>query len=222
MRPSAFQLLTVLACAGGALGQEPKGVSRVLLDRQLGEHPVTLVGLDGRAIMYTDAAGLVRNESAAEYLAIVSPRESAAPPKPAAPASSKRAPEPEPTPARASSTIELADGERFFGDIAPEAPPKDAVRWLHPTLGTMEFKFDQVRRIRLDMPPPGSWGKAAPVAAPDSKDDVVIFANGDRATGFVESVTGTPRQLHLSPVGKGEARDVDLNVVREEIGRAHV
>lgn len=222
MRPVSFMPLAACACcilAAPAIAQETRGVPRLLLDRQLHEREVTLVGLDRRSIMYTDAAGLLRNESVAEYLAIIPPLEGPPPARPA-PASSRRAPEPDLGPARAWSVIELADGERFFGDIAGAPATKDSLRWSHPMLGAMEFKIDQVRRVRLDMPPAGSWGKAPSPTAPDPKDDVVVFANGDRLTGFVEGFSGTPRELRLTPADKGAAggaRKVDLAVVREVV-----
>ncbi len=220
MRLCVFHLVSVLACgASSALAQESKGVPRVLLDRQLHERAVLLAGLDGRTIMYTDAAGLLRNESVAEYLAIIPPLEPAAPARPPAPANGHR--EPELPPARAWSVIDLADGERFFGDVAPAAAAKDSIRWSHPVLGQMEFKIDQVRRIRLDMPPAGSWSKPVPVLAPDTKDDLVIFANGDRLSGFVEGLTGLPRELRLTSsekgAGAGGARTIKLDVVREVV-----
>ena len=74
MRPVPFMSLAACACCflgASAVAQETRGVPRLLLDRQLQERSVMLVGLDGRTIMYTDAAGLVRNESVGEYLAII-------------------------------------------------------------------------------------------------------------------------------------------------------
>jgi hypothetical protein len=218
MRPVPFSSLAAFAwcmLAAPVAAQEPKGVPRVLLDRQLHERAVQLVGLDGRTITYTDAAGLVRNEAVSEYLAIIPPVQSEA--RPGAAAGSRRAPEPQLAPARAWSVVELADSERFFGDVAPEPAVKESLRWAHPILGTMEFKIDQVRRVRLDMPPAGSWTRPPASTPPDLRDDIVIFANGDRISGFVEGMTGQPRELQLVPDAQSAARAIGLDVVREVV-----
>ncbi len=215
MRAAPFiSLATWCVLTAPIAAQEPRSVPRVLLDRQMRERAVMLTALDARTISYTDAAGLVRSEPVSEYLALIPPTE--APAKPASTAG-PRTGEGEAVTARAWSVIDLTDGERFFGDVGPGAPGRDALRWVHPVLGPMEFKIDQVRRVRLDMPPAGSWTKPVPLAPADSREDVVVFANGDRASGFVEGISGEPRELSLAPKDKGAARSIDLGVVREVV-----
>lgn len=191
--------ILVCVCAAPAAAQEAKGVARVLIDRELRERPVLLTGLDGRTVTYTDSAGLSRSESVDEFVAMV-------PAVGAARGSSAASP---------ISSLELTDGQRFFGDLAPAEGARESVRWAHPTLGTLEFKLDRVRSLRFNLPVQGGWGGPSAATPPDPGADLVMFANGDRAAGFVERVSGEPRVVVLGPVDRGETREIGLDVVRE-------
>jgi hypothetical protein len=195
----AFAIILMFACAVPVLAQEARGVPRVLIDRQLRERAVLLTGVDERTVTYTDSAGLSRTESVDEFVALVPP---------AGAAKSFTA-------AATMSALELTDGQRFFGDLAPAGAARDSVRWSHPTLGTLEFKLDQVRHLRFNLSAPGGRTAPSPPTAQDPNADLVIFANGDRATGFVESVSGEPRVVKLGPIDQGPTREIGLEVVRE-------
>ena len=58
----------------------------------------------------------------------------------------------------------------------------DSIRWQHPTLGTLSFKLEQVRRWSVDQQP---W---APAALPER--DALLLANGDKLEGFVAGLVG--------------------------------
>ena len=224
--------LLALCGVAAAFQQEPQGVPRTLIDRKLQERTVQLIGIDTRSVTYLDIAGLVRHEPLTEFLVL-------APPSPAELArcaaqlqstTEQATSGPDgrlntPTiststlPSRPSSLLELVDGQRFSGGLAQgQTPVKDVIRWSHPVLGNLEFKLDQVRRAQPNMPATSGWDQPVVAAAPAAQDDAVIFANGDRIEGFVESIGGAGGKLEFGASGKGEAgavRTIDLDVVRE-------
>lgn len=86
--------------------------------------------------------------------------------------------------------VELVDGQRFVGRLAP--PPADAaaneqiIRWSHPRLGTLTIELDAVHRIVR----PGLSADANLSTLPDSvRADTVWLGNGDRFEGFVEGLS---------------------------------
>jgi hypothetical protein len=209
-------------CATAGAWQEPQGVPRTLIDRKLQERAIQLTTIDTRSVTYIDIAGLVRHEPVTEYLALT-------PPSPADLA--RRAAQLQSTneqatsgpdgklnvpviststlPARPVSLLVLADGQRFSGVIAPTGTAvKDVIRWSHPVLGILEFKLEQVRRAQINSP-----GPDGPTATPPAQNDAVIFANGDRIEGFVESIASDKLEFGIGD--KGEVRTIELGVVRE-------
>jgi hypothetical protein len=216
MLSATFHLPGVLACLFGAPAMAPddQGVPRLLLDRRLQERPVLLAGIDGNTIRYTDAAGLPRNESITEYLAIL-PTRAPRPPAPAPPPNPGEPPAPPPALAPAESPdhpvagpiLELTDGQRFAGVMAGEGSGSETIAWLHPILGVLEFRLDQIRRIRLHE---GAWTGAAA-----GQSDLLIFSNGDRLEGFVEAIGARLRFGDLE--GKAAPRDLPLDRISEII-----
>jgi hypothetical protein len=225
MRVRFVQFVAGAACLalGGLVAAQTEipGVPRALLDRRLQERPVLLVGIDSHTITYTDAAGLVRTEPTGEFIAILPALAGELPKRiaqPAPPATSTPESRPFIGPgdllaARPTTVLELVDGQRFAGSlIAPDASRPgnpESLAWSHPLLGPLEVKIDRVRRIRLSDPAP-----ASPAAGQPAKDDVVIFANGDRLEGFVESI-GAKLKVVPGSDPAAPAREFDLGVVRE-------
>lgn len=58
----------------------------------------------------------------------------------------------------------------------------EIIRWQHPTLGTLVFNLDLVRRWSVDQQP---W-----VAAAFPEQDILLLANGDKLEGFVVGIVG--------------------------------
>lgn len=220
MRIAVITTSLFLGAGAVASAQQSRGVPRLLLDRRLDERAVMLTALDNGTIRYTDGAGLPRTEPATEYLAILpQPAPPAAPHAPTATVAPEGAPDQQTVKAAApeeqdrplaNPLVELTDGQRFAGSVAPEPPGEDSLRWATPALGPMEFKLDQVKRIRLHE---GAWSAQPPEAA---TDDVLILSNGDHLHGFVESVAKNVR-LTAGEGGKGQAREVPLERVYEVI-----
>jgi hypothetical protein len=150
--------------AASAAAQEARPVPRLLLDRRLQERPVQLTAVDDKTVMFADSAGVARTEVISDYLAILSPPD-------------------RPTP-RPVSILELADGQRFVGNLAEAKPSSpDSLLWTHGALGTLEFNLDQVRVVQLQ------GGPEVPTRKPgEDTSDLVILVNGDRIDGFVDAI----------------------------------
>jgi hypothetical protein len=187
-RASALALL-LLPLATAAAQQ---GVPRVLLDRELNERHVLLVGLDDRHATYMDSAELLRTLPVDRLLAVTSPPGVISA---VVPATEKR------------SVLELVDGQRIVGSLVTgpgEVSPGEEVRWSHPQLGAMEFKLDDIRSIALD----GSvaWNPGG------ATGDLVILQNGDRLEGFVEGIGSAV----LIDSG-GQIRELSMDVIAQVV-----
>jgi hypothetical protein len=172
-------------CSAHAGSRVPPAV-RVLLDRQFKERTVEIVGLDTRAITYVDAGGLIRTEPLTEFIALL-------------PADGT----PDPQPPRQG--LWLTDGQRLPGDLRPGSAEGDMVRWMHPTFGPIDVRLDAVARARLLRPGEPSANPTTP--APTDRDTVTLV-NGDRLSGFVESI--------------GDAVTVDVDGVTRQTPRDRV
>jgi hypothetical protein len=138
--------------------------------------PVRVGGGKGPAVL-----ALVPDWWTIERSATVSSLATAAPARRAGPANPLEPPTP---------WVELVDGQRFVGRLAP--PPADAaadeqiIRWSHPRLGTLAIELDALRRIVR----PGLSTAADPSTLPDSvRADTVWLSNGDRFEGFIEGLS---------------------------------
>lgn len=88
--------------------------------------------------------------------------------------------------------IDLVDGQRFIGRLAP--PPADApadeqvIRWSHPRLGTLSVELDSLRRLvrptRETTQEPVGWSESV-------RTDTAWLSNGDRFDGFIEGISTT-------------------------------
>lgn len=126
------------------------------------------------------------------------PAESAKPsPEPVEPAAA-----PAPTPLVESGHVDLIDGQRLTGH--PMTPGDAAVRpsadgslgWVSPRLGELSIPLDVVRRVvmRPDLTPSHQQS---------DKHDRVLLSNGDRISGFVESIG---RDVVITPEGTDGTR----------------
>lgn len=188
-----------------AHAQDQPGVVRLLVDTRLASRPITVRSLDLRTLTYTDAAGLIRTEPIADYLALLPlpedrplprPRTAARPETPAPTRANMRfapdADQPEPIETAQTPTptppqppprvaVDLTDARRFVGVLADSAEP-DALRLEHPLLGTLAASLDDIRALRV--------GSVAPAQGLPSAD-VLLLANGDRLEGLAESLGRT-------------------------------
>ncbi len=179
----ARSLVVCAAALGAASYAGAQSAPRILLDRDLRERTVTLTGLDNRTITYSDESGLLRTESVSEYVAVLAP---AAPDVP-----------------EGTSMIWFTDGRRLTGSVRPAEG--DALNWSHPVFGVVRVRLDDVRRLFL--------ADAAPAAAkpePPQGEDLIVLLNGDRLTGFVDSI-GSPIVLEVG----GQPREIPLDRVAE-------
>jgi len=78
-------------------------------------------------------------------------------------------------------------GDKPATEIVGEV--EDSIRWQHPTLGTLSFKLEQVRRWSVDQQP---W---APAAVPER--DALLLANGDKLEGFVAGLIGNTQNSRV-------------------------
>lgn len=220
MRAALFSAVALAWCVAAPVqAQDARAVPRILIDRALQERPIQLVGLDDRVIRYQDAGGLLRAEPISEFLALFPPVQDKPRQQPPGARGSadqdeqdgddQAEPPPPPQPEPQSAMLELADGQRFAGALAAGGGENETVRWLHPVLGVLEFKLDQVARIRLGQAPPAP---AAPAPPAQGANDVVLLRNGDRLEGFIESLGGA---LRFSPGGNGAATDIPLDRIHE-------
>lgn len=78
-------------------------------------------------------------------------------------------------------------GDKPAAEIIGEV--EDSIRWQHPTLGSLSFKLEQVRRWSVDQQP---W---APAAVPER--DALLLANGDKLEGFVAGLLGNTKNSRV-------------------------
>lgn len=175
--PSVQGLIGLIAAlAGGASGDE--GVPRLLLDDTLQSQPVRLVSIGMRSLTYYDTRGQMRTDGLDRYIALLPVVE---------PARAPQSPSAEPA---ATTTVDLADGQRFAGH--PTGRPDDAVlEWKNPDFGDhgiMPIPLDLVRHVTL--------GPSARPPAPGTPGarDLIVLVNGDTVDGFIESI-GEPTRI---------------------------
>jgi hypothetical protein len=183
--------------AGARFAPADEGVARVLLDQSLQSQPIRLVAITTRSLTYIDARGQVRTEGLDRYIALLP-----APEDPrAAEAPSADGPLPPTT------TVDLADGQRFAGH--PMGRPGDGaiLEWSNPDFvdhGIMPIPLELVRRITL-----GPTARA-PKEMQAGARDVLVLVNGDTLDGFVESIGDPTRIGH-----DGAAVDIPLERIAE-------
>lgn len=123
---------------------------------------------------------------------------------PPAPVGALDAPEGE-----ARGVLALPDGQRFPGTLVVERSTRERLVWRSAVFGLASAPMSRVASVRFDRPGEGAVaiedasGGVAPLA------DTVVLTNGDRITGFVESIG---EDVVVAPGGGGEK-------MRAELGR---
>jgi hypothetical protein len=142
--------------------------SRVLYDRNLQPRIVELIGLDGLSLRFRDEFDVTRSLPLSSVAAILPVR--------AGEAGAASAP---------GGWVELVDGQRFPGRLAPTSPDDDAVAWMHDAFGPMQLPLEEVAFVSLR-----GEGRTAIEAVRSGvrADDVLMLTNGDRLTGFLVAV----------------------------------
>lgn len=153
----------------------------LLIDGALRAHPVELVEINDRAVMFRNESGQVLPMERTECIALTT----------AASPSSGGA-------GGAPGLLVLADGQRLPGALArgSAAESEEILSWEHPWLGRVDVKLEQVMALSLRA--------SAPVPVPGDKD-VIVLANGDRLSGFITGL-GDPMTIVVDDAGGQEMR----------------
>lgn len=203
-----------LLCLGAtiACGDDRPGVVRTLVDEDLREESVRVVGWDDRAVVLLDEAGIERRRTRDAVLAVIAPS--------VAPAGAWAAPSADALAGGTPVVVELVDGQRLLGSIGPwdsteltlaaeAAGDADSVGLL-PLGGAVEaVPLERIGRVLIDpwaRPGPLSWA----VEGEGVAEDELILANGDRVTGFLVDLGDVLR----FDAGGGE-RDFPISRVSE-------
>jgi len=157
------------ALALSAPGVAASADTRVLYDRNLQPRVVELIGLDGLSLRFKDEFDVARSLPLSSVAAILPARTDGAGAGGPAP----------------GGWVELADGQRFPGRLAPTSPDDDAVAWMHDAFGPMHLPLEEVAFVSLR-----GEGRTAIEAVRSGvrTDDVLMLTNGDRLTGFLVAV----------------------------------
>jgi hypothetical protein len=169
-RPHSTMLALATAAALSA-GAVARADSRVLYDRNLQARTVELIGLDGLSLRFQDEFGVTRSLPLSSIAAVLPARSAAA----------------GASAATGGGWVELADGQRFPGRLAPTSPNDEAVAWLHDDFGPMQIALERVAFVSLE----GAGRNAIEAVRSGARtDDVLMLTNGDRLTGFLVAVDG--------------------------------
>lgn len=196
--------LAALALAAGlALGQNagaPDATLRIMLDTSLKARQVRLESIGESGLVVRDVNGRRVQVNPGEVIALL--------------------------PERAQSGVRAAgirwvestgdagvaplgrlattDGQSLPGRLGSEEPGRDELVWNSTLWGTLRIALDDVRTLEL-RPAPQS-----PPPAQAGPEDVVDLVNGDRLTGFVDSIGN---------LVTGELGGVQATIPAERIGR---
>ena len=152
------------------------GVDRVMLDLTPLRTRIGLLEVNTDSIVYTEASGLVRTARLSDLAAVYA---------------QKPAPPLDPS----AAWIELTDGQRFIGQLAPVGENAEDVGWESPIFGLLHSPLDLVHAIVLDQ-------SAARPTGPRN-DDMLVLRNGDVLTGFIE---------HIGPLAEIDTGDRPVRI----------
>lgn len=205
----AIAAMELTAPALGQRGEAPSSPERVLIDRSLARSVVRVAGFAGASVSFVPGeawpGGTVRTRQFTDLVAIVGVGE---------PAEAARA---------GTSIIELVDGTRLLGTLAPGGGGSRAGETgiaQGTCLGDVVFDLDHLARVVFD-------ATASPAAVAPGDADVVELANGDRMEGLVatlwplviEDAGDAGKQTELPPE---RVRQVVMSNKRRESGLSRV
>lgn len=183
------------AVAQTAPVQRGSAPNALLIDSQLQARGISLSSIDSRGVTVVDSSGQRTSIPHSAVSAVVSGLGGADATQGigASPARSivpieRLKPRME---SRLVGALRTVDGQRFPGDLAPTAGPRDTVLWQHPKLGQITFPLDKVAalvRSGYADTVPSIDNDAAPV------QDELILVNGDRLEGLIVDL-GDPVRL---------------------------
>jgi len=188
--------IAAFVCGFIITGAAAAATPAVLVDASLGSEKVSLVAVRDGRITYFDEGRVQRQADADGFVqlrAIGVPHDA---PRTAAVAAA------EGPDAGDHGLLVLTDGQRLPGKLAGASDAGDRVRWAHPRFGEAGVPLDRVRAVVLR-----AGGK---VPAPAGGADIVLLANGDRLTGFVETMT----TAGVSFVADGSEQAIELPLDR--------
>jgi len=172
-RFSAFPLFCFLLPALPAAALTPA----LLVHPDLSEEPIHIIGLGEAGLVFFDADRVQRTAPLSDFVQVRA-------------IGGRAAQSPDETPA-----VALTDGQTLAGRWAGANESGNALRWEHAMLGEVDLPLTAVSRVRLA-------DRSVPM--PDAElGDVVVLSNGDRMTGFVESVGA--ETVTITPSGAGAA-----------------
>ncbi|HHN77798.1 MAG TPA: hypothetical protein ENK11_03860 [Phycisphaerales bacterium] len=182
-------LMVCLMISSGVCQTAAAATRRVLVDRSLAREGGDLIGFSEKTGSYMDAFGGPREDPAGGYLAILPP--------PGERSISWARPADEDLAGGTPVVVELTDGRRYIGALGPFASDSvhrpdagdDSFALLTPGFGVRVVSLDDVGRIVVDQWTVGTEARAGGDAwdVQDGSEDVLIFRNGDRLSGFLVS-----------------------------------
>lgn len=169
-----------------------RGWPAMLIDDQLEPRLISLVGIEGDAVIFMDDAGRRRTAIVDTLMALLPAPTRAEPARVPLPSGARddsirpRTTREQATgapPAAPRGVIELIDGQRFPGEIVPTSGEEESIVWNHPAFGNIAMPLERVARLFRDTLDP-VLTRSARTAATQTQDELLL-ANGDRVRGFI-------------------------------------
>lgn len=169
IRPILAGALAALACTPAP--GDARADTRVLYDRDLRPRIVELLSVDALSLRFEDEFGVERRLPLSSVAAILPTRRD----------DGARADQPD------TGWLELTDGQRFPGRLAPTSRGEESLLWLHDAFGELRAPLERVAFVSLT----GQGRDAIEAVRSGARtEDVLMLSNGDRLTGFLVAVDG--------------------------------
>jgi hypothetical protein len=171
-----------LVCLNGGKAQAEIAVD--LVGPDLKAKRIILNRVEDSTMTFFDADGLLQVEPLANYLRWrIAPSDAQA--------------------KQGTVVIDLSDGRRWTGEWLGTQDDGQVLLLKHWLFGQVKTDLEKVRRIAFD----GSLKKAE-----STKRDLVILANGDRLTGFINALEMD--KVSFQPKGKRQALQLEIKNIR--------
>ncbi len=184
------------AAAQAEAAAEERGEPVLIIDAQLRASTARLVGLDRGKLVLLDSTGRrvhARAESVLGIIALEGPIDAGDGVGAATPSAERRALNATRLARRLAAeetgVLELADGQRLPGTIAPTGATEEALVWMHPILGAVDAPLERVVRAVF----PQARRSALPLPRRAVAGDALVLVNGDRLEGFILRIGMTAR-----------------------------